>query len=55
LRLCVEDATLWTMSPILHPTIRAALIDRLEERRLVDTRPPRRARSLRARRRRVSR
>jgi hypothetical protein len=39
------------MSPIFHPEIRAALIDRLDERRLVDIRPPRRARSLRARRR----
>jgi hypothetical protein len=51
LRLCVGDVTLIVMTPIFHPEIRAALIDRLEERRLVDTRPPRRARSLRARRR----
>jgi hypothetical protein len=47
--------TLMDMSPLLHPVLREALIDRRGEPRLVDTRPPRRARSLRARRRRADR
>jgi hypothetical protein len=46
----VARVTIVVMSPVLHPVIRAALVDRLDERPLVDTRPPRRARSLRARR-----
>jgi hypothetical protein len=43
------------MSPLVHPVIRAAMLEPFDERRLVDTRPPRRARSLRARRRRDAR
>jgi len=35
----------------LHPTLLSALVTALDEPRLVDHRPPRRARSLRARRR----
>jgi hypothetical protein len=41
--------TISLVTPILHPLILAALVDSFEEPRLVDT-PPRRARSLRARR-----
>jgi hypothetical protein len=37
----------------LHPVILAGLLDSFDEPRLVDRRPPRRPRSLRARRRRV--
>jgi hypothetical protein len=51
----VAIVTLSSMSPILHPLLRSALIDRREEPRVIDTRPPRRARSLRARRRREGR
>jgi hypothetical protein len=51
----VAVVTLLDMSPLFHPALRAALIDRREEPRIVDTRPPRRARSLRARRRRAER
>jgi hypothetical protein len=51
----MPSGTLFAMTPILHPVIRGALLDRLDERRLVDIRPPRRARSLRARRRRAAR
>jgi hypothetical protein len=43
------------VTPILHPAIRSALLDSLDEPRLVDTRPPRRTRSLSVRRRRVDR
>jgi len=46
----VQIGTISLVTPILHPLILAALVDRFEEPRLVDTRPPRRARSLRARR-----
>jgi hypothetical protein len=37
-----------SMTSPLHPTILAGLIDSLDEPRLVDRRPPRRQRSLRA-------
>jgi hypothetical protein len=40
------------MTAPLHPTLLAALVAGFDEPRLVDHRPPRRVRSLRARRRR---
>jgi hypothetical protein len=41
-----------SMTTPLHPTLLAGLVASFDEPRLVDHRPPRRARSLRARRRR---
>jgi hypothetical protein len=44
-----------TMTTPLHPTLLAGLVASFDEPRLVDHRPPRRARSLRTRRRRDGR
>jgi hypothetical protein len=46
-------ATMVAMSLPFHPTLLAGLVSTLDEPRLVDHRPPRRARSLRVRRRRA--